>query len=60
MATTKTKNPGRSTAKSNQMTPKAAARIQSSTAKHHGGATPKNSFPTRAQRSADKGTKRQS
>ena len=36
------------------MTPAAAARIQSATAKHHGGKTPKNTFAARAQSRAAK------
>lgn len=36
------------------MTPEAAARIQSSTAKENGGKTPKGSFGSRAQSSAAK------
>ncbi|KPA15735.1 Seed maturation protein domain protein [Candidatus Magnetomorum sp. HK-1] len=40
--------------KSKNMTKSDAARIQSSTAKNHGGNTPKNSFASRAQSAADK------
>jgi hypothetical protein len=43
--------------KQQPMTPAAAARIQSSTAKSHGGQTPKDSFAARAQSSASKKTK---
>lgn len=43
--------------KQQPMTPAAAARIQSSTAKAHGGQTPKDSFAARAQSSASKNTK---
>lgn len=37
-----------------KMTPKAAARIQSATAKSNGGKTPKNSFASRAQKATTK------
>ena len=40
------------------VTPQAAARIQSATAKKSGGVTPKGSFPARAQRAAAKGSKK--
>ena len=43
--------------KQQPMTPAAAARIQSSTAKTNGGQTPKDSFAARAQSSASKNTK---
>lgn len=39
------------------MTPEDAARIQSHTAKQHGGAVPPESFATRAQRAAEKNVK---
>ena len=42
----------------NPMTPEAASRIQSATAKANGGAVPKESFATRAQRAGAKGGKR--
>ena len=38
--------------KRTSVTPRTAARIQSSTAKSHGGRTPKGSFASRAQRAA--------
>lgn len=41
------------------MTPAAAARIQSSTAKENGGKTPKDSFTSRAQSAAAKNSKQQ-
>jgi hypothetical protein len=44
-------------AKKNSMTKEAAARIQSETAKKNGGKVPKDSFATRAQRTADKNSK---
>ena len=44
-------------AKSNKMTPKAAARIQSAQAKKSGGKVSKNSFAARAQRAAAKNKK---
>ena len=40
-----------------KMTSKAAARIQSSTAKSNGGKTPKGSFASRAQKAASTGKK---
>lgn len=40
-----------------QMTNKAASRIQSSTAKQNGGATPKGCFASKAQSSAAKNSK---
>lgn len=38
------------------MTPAAAARIQSATARQHGGQTPPDSFAARAQRAAARGS----
>lgn len=43
--------------KSNKMSKPAAARIQKAAAPKHGGQTPKDSFPARAQRAADKRAK---
>lgn len=40
-----------------KMTSKAAARIQSATAKSNGGKTPKGSFASRAQKASTKGKK---
>ncbi|GHA48029.1 hypothetical protein ACFFLZ_16150 [Photobacterium aphoticum] len=40
-----------------KMTPEAAAQIQSSEAKHHGGKVAKDSFSARVQRAAEKNQK---
>lgn len=42
------------------MTPAAAARIQSATAKKTGGKTPKGSFPAKAQKAASKNSEKES